>query len=502
MNKKLLSINLLSSFVAFAISTGINFVLSPFIIENLGSESYAFVKLANDFIGYISLISIAINSMAGRFISISFLKGDIKESNLYYTSVFYADLILSAIIFILGLFVIIYLEGLINIPKELIFDVKLVFFLVLVNAIISIYFTVYSVGIFIKNKLYLTNIRSVESGIFRIIFLFLLFFIFKPHIYYIPLATLIVTLYTGLYNMYYTKKLVPELVINRRNFQVKYIKDVIFSGIWNIVSQLSFILNEGLDLLISNIFVGAAQMGILAVAKTLPNLITSIYSNISSVFSPDLTRLYANKKFNEMKMEIDLSIKVLGIIVNIPVAGLIIFGKEFYNLWIPTQDINNIYILSILTIMCVILSGSTVSIHSIFTIANKVKINSIVTLFVGVINFLLVLLLLKTTNLGVFAIAGVSSSTSIIRNLVFTFPYAAKCIKCKWTAFYFPAFRGVFCCLIVCIIDLIVKYMVPVSGWLTFFVAVIIGSCLGILANVFIVLNKKERMFLLRKLKK
>ena len=257
-----------------------------------------------------------------------------------------------------------------------------------------------------------------------------------------------------------------------------------------------------MDLLISNIFVGPAQMGLLAVAKTLPSMVTQVYSSISSVFLPDFTNLYANREFDRMKKEIDFSIKILSMIVTLPVAGLIIFGKEFYSLWVPGQDIQTIHILSILTVLCIVLSGSTVSIHNIFTVANKVKVNSIISLSVGWLNILLVFLLLKITNLGIYAIAAVSSVTSIIRNLVFTFPYAARCIKCKWTSFYFPAFRGAFCCMTVCVIDSVVKYFIDINSWTSFFFAASIGSVFGLLFNFIILLSKNEKRIILNRFSK
>lgn len=501
MNKRLLVINLISSFVAFVISFGINFVLTPFITENLGSESYAFVKLSNDFISYISLISIALNSMANRYISVSFMRGDIDEANSYYASVFFADLFLSLIVLVLGLVAICFLDKLINIPSEIVWEVKLVFFIVLINFIITMCLTVFNVSIFVKNKLYLGNIRTIESGVFRILFLFILFFFFKPHIYYVSISALIITLYTGLYNLYYTKRLTPELKIHKEFFSVSKIRRIVSSGIWNVVSQLSYILNEGLDLLVSNIFIGPAQMGLLALAKTLPNMVTQVYSNISSVFVPDFTNLYANNKLDELKVSVDFSIKILGLIVSIPIAGLIIYGKEFYSLWIPDENIKAIHTLSILTVLCLILSGSTVSIHNIFTITNKVKTNSLVTLFVGLVNIVLVLFFLNTTKFGVYAVAAVSSLTAIIRNLVFTFPYAAKCINLKLTSFYIPAFRGALCCIIICIVDIISKHIIPVDNWFSFFSSVFLGSSIGFAINILFVFNKKERYKIKNKIK-
>ena len=74
-NKRLF-INLVSSIVALIVNMGISFFLSPYIINNVGAEAYGFVSLANNFVNYASLLTIALNSMAGRFIAIKIHQGD------------------------------------------------------------------------------------------------------------------------------------------------------------------------------------------------------------------------------------------------------------------------------------------------------------------------------------------------------------------------------------------------------------------------------------------
>ena len=243
-------------------------------------------------------------------------------------------------------------------------------------------------------------------------------------------------------------------------------------------------------------------MAVLAIAKTIPGLITSIFGNISSVFSPDLTKLYAEDKLEDFKNAINNSIKILGIIVNIPIAGLIVFGQQFYKLWVPTQDYNQIHILSVLTVMCLVLSGSTVTIYSIFSITNKIKTNAIVTLSLGLVSTAIVFVLIRTTGFGVYAVAGVSTSLAILKNLIFVFPYAAKCINAKWYTFYIPAFRGVFCCFLTIGICYIFKAVIPVDSWVSLFSAGALSGLTGFIANSFIVLKKSERKMLFDKVSK
>ena len=69
-NKELL-INMISSIVSFVITMGISFFLTPFIVGKLGREAYGFIGLINNIISYASVVTIALNSMAGRFITLA-----------------------------------------------------------------------------------------------------------------------------------------------------------------------------------------------------------------------------------------------------------------------------------------------------------------------------------------------------------------------------------------------------------------------------------------------
>lgn len=68
-------------------------------------------------------------------------------------------------------------------------------------------------------------------------------------------------------NKHYMKKLTPWVKIERRLFSLSAVKELVGVGIWNSVNQLSQLLLTGFDLLIANVFIGSAEMGILSIAK-------------------------------------------------------------------------------------------------------------------------------------------------------------------------------------------------------------------------------------------
>ena len=123
--KKQIGINLVAQIIAFSINLGISFFLTPFIVEKIGVEANGFVSLANNFIEYAQLITVAINSMAGRFITIKLHQNKQEDANKYFSSVFVANSIMSVVLTILSVLVIIFIDHLVNISSTILTDVRI-----------------------------------------------------------------------------------------------------------------------------------------------------------------------------------------------------------------------------------------------------------------------------------------------------------------------------------------------------------------------------------------
>lgn len=498
-NKQLI-INMGASFTAYLVSLVINFFLSPYIVKKIGVEAYGFVGLANSFIGYAGLITIALNSMAGRFITVSIYKEDMDSANKYFSSVLISNFIISITLCLAFAIVLLNLENLINIPRNIVQDVTILFATLFINCIISTIGSVFSVATFATNKLYLNSMRNIESNVLRLIALCVLFIFTSPRVSYLGTTALLVGIYVTMYNIYYTKKLLPEIEISYKLFDIKSVISIISAGVWNLINRMGQLLLDGLDLLITNIFINPFYMGVLSLAKMVPNLINTLIGNIAGVFSPEFTILYAQEKHDELVQSAKLAMKIMGIITNLPVIILIVCGKEFFTLWQPTQDATMLQRLSILTCGCVVFSGTINCLYNVFTVVNKMKLNSIVVVFSGFLNTIMVYAALKLTNWGIYAVAGISTVLSILRNLLFTVPYAAMCLKRKWYAFYPEVLRSVIFVLISSALSIVAKISINFDGWIMLIVSAVLSGLIALFIGLFVILNKEERDFLKNRL--
>ena len=293
-------------------------------------------SLGNNVINYITILTVALNSVAGRFITIEYHQGKKKEANEYFSSVLMANIAIIPVILAVAVPVIFKCGELLDIPVELEESVKLLFssFCLIYITLIS---TVYNVATFITNRLYLSSIANIVTALLRVFLMCLLFGMLPPNVAYIGIVTCICTFVGLVMNMYYTRLLVPDIRLKKCYVHWIKVKELISAGMWNSISRLSQVLSDGLDLVITNIWISAYLMGELSIAQQIPTYISTLTNTLINLFSPNLTMYYAKDDTEAVVKELKLSMKFSSFFVNIIFCILVIFGKYFMQLWVPNS---------------------------------------------------------------------------------------------------------------------------------------------------------------------
>jgi O-antigen/teichoic acid export membrane protein len=500
LNKKRLSINLIANLFQFFVGLIISFYFTPFIINSVSKEAYGFFALAGNMIMYITLLGVALNSMAGRFISIEWHKENYQLANEYFNTTLFSNGFLSLILVFAVAVIVAFLEKLIQIPSNLIFDVKILFGLVLLSGIITTALNVFNVATLCTNRLDLKSIVTILTSFVRIGILYCLFVFFKPNILYLGVSAIIVTTIEGLFNLVFLKKLMTKIKISFKYFNKKLIYILVSSGIWNTVNQLNLIMITGLDLLFANIFLNVSDAGVLAIAKTIPTMIFSLIAMAGGVFLPQFMETFAKGDKAKLQKEFDFSFKLSGIFGSIILAGFLVFGQDFYRLWLPKEDNFKLYILSFLTMLQLFSSGATMTQGNIFILTNKLKLPVLVNTFKAILGLIIVFIFIKFTNIGIYAIAGISSIFGILHDLLFDAPYASHCSGFKLRFYYVHKLKFIIITIFLTLVFYGITKIFIVSGWKVLFIDAVLSVIIGILINSYIYLSKYQRQFLLSKL--
>ena len=252
-------------------------------------------------------------------------------------------------------------------------------------------------------------------------------------------------------------------------------------------------LNTGLDLLLANWFVGASPMGVLSVAKTVPNAIINLATTINTNLEPELVIAYARGGAAGIAGRLRLDVKLSNLIVSVPIGVFCALSIPFYELWMPSLDAVELAILAALTLLPFIPWAGLQTLYNVFTATNHLKVNSVAFLAGSALNLIAVIALLEGTELGVYAVAGTSSVISVLRNLLVIVPYVAHLLGCRKRSLYAQAGVSLASFAASIAISLAVGAAVGTGSWPLLAASVFLACCLSWLCVFLATFSREER---------
>lgn len=502
--KKQLSINISAQLISFSLNLMINFLLTQFLVNNIGTETFGFIGLANNFIQYIEVVTVAFNTMASRFITIKILQNDINGANEYFSTVLIGNILISIVLIPITFVFLLNIDKFINISIELVKEVKILWGVIFVNFIFSLISSVYAISTFVKNRLEIVSINNAIGYIVKAVILIIMFNIMIPSVTYVGIATVIATIVSLIINIKVAKKLLPEIQFKIIDIRFKLARKLLVSGMWSSLSKLSAILSSGIDLLISNIMIDSIAMGKISIARTIPLMIISCFTVITNVFAPQLTIYYAKKEIENIKKSLEYSIKGISVFSNVIISIFIILANDFYRLWVPKESSQFLTILSVIVCIQMIIYLPLQPLNNIFPMVNKLKLPALSVFISGLLTVIFEIVMIKTCDnyfIKVVMIVLSSAIFEIFRSVLFIPIYSSKCIGIESGYIYKIIFKNsVIFCILVIIYRCFSRFIV-INTWLRIIIVGIIMAVIGLIVNWLLLLTKSERELFTKNIK-
>lgn len=500
-SNKRLFINLSANIVSYSANILIAFVLTPYLINTLGKETYSFYPIANNFVAYMCILTNALNSMASRFVTVSIVKERFDDAQKYVSSILFSNIIMGTFLLIPMIIIVTFLDKIMNVPINILASIRVLFTFVFASMLVNIISSVFGVATFVKNRIDLRSIMQLVSGFLKIVLFYILFNFFAPTIIYVGVVALVVAISESFFQQYYFKKLLSNIKISIKNFSKKHVKTILSSGSWNSVNAIGSLLLTSSSLIMANIIYGATSGGIYSIVNTVPLFINGIISMLVGVFAPTVTYSYAQGNKAELLHGMEKAQSMIGFFSCSVLVVFICLSKYFFTLWTPSEDANQLFILSVITVIPHFFIGCLWSITNLNIAANKVAKPAIVQLCLGLLNIVFVILLSQFFHTGLITICIVCSLLILVLVLFFLPLYAASYLKVPFFTFYGVAFR-MFISTIV-IIGLF-SLLIPHFQFNTWFHLMGNGIVLGIMAlivNFLLMFNRRMQHNFITKIK-
>lgn len=364
----------------------------PIILKNLGMSDYGLNQVVGGFVTMFSFVSGSLISGSQRFMSFAIGKNDRWYLKQTFDSTLTIFIIIAISAFIIIEFVgVWFLNFKMNIPTDRVIAANWVLQFSIFTFIANLFFIPFNADLIAHEKMSIYAYVSIVESILKLLIALSLSLVFYDKLIIYSLLLFLSSIIIN--SIYYFYNKLNFFECNRLKFywDRQIIKDLGSYAGWNVIGSIAIILrNQGVNILM-NIFYGTLLNAAHAIANQISGLVSQFINNIYITTRPQMVKLYAQNKYDEVWMLINSSTKytfyLMGLI-SIPIFLEIPF---FLKIWLKTVPEYTSDIIRILIVSQLIETLSNQLIGG-FQAANKIKkyqsVSSIILLMVIPISYI------------------------------------------------------------------------------------------------------------------
>ena len=483
--------NMATNLVRTLLTALIGLVLTPFYIGELGEDVWRILPLAISVTSYVLIVTDEMTNAFSRYLVVAIHGHDENESNRVYTTTVLGVCRVVAISIPAILLISWISPYVFNAAPGAETSIQLLFLMILSSTMFIAVSACFN-GIFtVFNKLYLLNSAKILYLILQVAFV-VVFFVANPSLEAIGVSYMISAIVFLFLIWYMSKRLCPELKVNRRSYDSQLIREMGGLGIWTILNRVGMLMFIQASLIVVNVFSASdgADFGTMAI---LISMIGNAFMVLTTALAPLFYLNYATKNIENMIKIARTAMKFVGIFMAFPIAYVCIFSPQLLTVWLPNDPTHLSGMIFLMFAVQVAVSAMNV-LETIPVLYMKVKKIALMTTLIGVANVLLAVLVLTVTDIGLMGVAIVWTASMFVLNVV-VYPLAiARMTSVGWHTFLTPLIPG-HVWFIVCIViglGVSVFYTLP-STWFAVLTSFFAGFLIYCVVMFRIGLNRDEK---------
>jgi O-antigen/teichoic acid export membrane protein len=427
-------LNMASNAAMVASSAVANLWLTPFLIGHLGLAAFGMIPLATTITAYMAVLTNALESALSRFLVIDLEQGDVRAANRTFNTTLFAlvGIMLALSPMVLGISLA--FPTLFNVPPGWEVDASLLFALVALTSFVTVVGSSFAVSPFIHSQFLMSNTVNFAGLLARIGLIVLLFSLLPARLWYAGGGALFAALITLSGFVFLWRRLTPELHVQITAFDRSQLRSLMGMGGWVMVNTLGAMLLARVDLLVVNVFFGAALTGGYGSVVQFSILIDYLGNAAAAVLRPIILIKYAQQDLTGLQHLARQSVKLLGLALALPVGLLCGLSRPLLGVWLGSDY----QFLSVLLVIIVCHLSLNLSVRPLFyvqTAYNKIRWPGIATLLSGGLSLGLAVLMAKWGGWGAAGVALAVAVAWTAKNALYVPIYTAHIMELAWWFF-------------------------------------------------------------------
>lgn len=413
------------SYVTIIVNTLIQLLYTPLLIRNLGQSEYGLYSLVSSIIGYLTVLDLGFGNAIIVYTSKYRAQGKKEEEKKLhgmFKIVFFIIGIVAAILGLILFFNVNNIFGKTMSVKE-IEKTKIMMLILAFNLMITFSFSIYNSIISAYEKFIFQKIMALINSVLKPLLMLPLLFIGYKSITMCIVIT-IVNIVVLLSNYIYCKK---ELKISTKylGFDRVLFKTILGYSIWIFLGVIVDKVNWSVDNFVLGAVSGTIAVSVYSLASTLNQLFINLSTAISGVMLPKMSKMVAKNASNEEITNEFIKVgRIQYLIIFLMASGLVLVGKNFFNIWAGKGYEDAYYIALLLIIPVCIPLVQNLGI-SIMQAKNMHRFRSILLACISIANIAISIPLAKAYG-GIGAAFGTALSLLIGNGLIINIYYYKK----------------------------------------------------------------------------
>ena len=407
--------SILSNWGTFAFAAIVNFVLSPIVVRTLGETQYGAWVLLTSMVGYLGLLDLGVRAAVTRYMALFHASAEHSRASLLYASALRIFAIAGALSILIAAVVAMFIGRVFNVPPELLYVARIVAVLSGLSVAISLVSGVFG-GVLIGLERFDYN-NGIEIAVGSLRAAAVVIVLRSGHgLVALALVQLGVTLVRLIANIYFTRRLYPELDVWSRAWDPESARLVFKFGLTASFLHITGSLMLYSDSLVIGAFLPVGMVTYFAIAGNLNDYARAVVSGISGTLTPRLSALQARGHHASLQSALLTSARLSSLAVLPIVVTFLVRGPSFIGLWMgPDYAQLSGQVLRILALTLVPLAGYQVVAAAMFGIN---KHGGLIPVFIAeaVANIILSIVWVRTHG-----VVGTAMGTMVPRVIVSTF---------------------------------------------------------------------------------
>src|SRR3984893_2506291 len=407
--------NILSNWMALAITTVVGFFLSPFVVHHLGNLTYGVWVIIMSLVSYMNLLDLGLRGAVTRFVSKGTAQKNDQESSEAVSGALWIRLWISIAIMLTGVLVSFGFNRIFGIPVELQQAARIALVITAVTVAMNLWCGVFGGVLVALHRYDLTSGVSILQICVRAAGV--IFLLRSGHgILSLAIWDLCTSIVANVATMFFCFRVYPRLriVFGRPD-------SATLQKLWN-YSFYAFLINVAIqvvyytDNLVVGAFLSPAAVTLYAIGGILIGYARQIVSSMTTTFTPLASTFEAEGSYNNLRRLLIHGTRA-ALIVSLPIVVALFFrGHTFIRLWMGEQYAQPSATVMQILLLSLVFSSANTTCGGIVYGMEKHKRIALWAIGEGIANLALSIILVR--RMGIYGVAWGTTIPSVLIELL------------------------------------------------------------------------------------